>query len=273
MAPRTEEQHSELPSDAPVASDGAFAPYRRRPQHWTGRLLSDEYLDQGSCGGEQLERELGYLRVINRLLSGTALSRRAVAAAARLGPQAEGRGQGLTLLDVGTGSGDIARALAALRAPELRVTGLDRRPEMVAAARTRTAAGGRVAFVEGDMFALARQFGEGAFDLSHASLTLHHFTDEAAVDALREMRRVARRAVLWNDLLRGPLQKAAVRVATVAASTSTKHDARVSVEAGFTRREIDDLAARAGLRVAWFGTSLVYRFAAVLVPVDAPAPQ
>ncbi|MFZ9915339.1 MAG: methyltransferase domain-containing protein, partial [Phycisphaerales bacterium] len=87
--------------------------------------------------------------------------------------QTEGRGQGLTLLDVGTGSGDIARALAGLGTPELRVTGLDRRPEMVAAARTRTAASERVAFVEGDMFALARQFGEGAFDLAHASLTLH----------------------------------------------------------------------------------------------------
>lgn len=263
--------HEPTPSDALAASDAAFTPYLRRPQPWTGRLLSDEYLDQASCGGAALERELGYLRAINRALSGTALSLRAVRAAAALAPvvraeeAAAGRARGLELLDVGTGSGDIARALAASRSPELAVTGLDRRPEMVAAAQARTQPSERVRFVEGDLFALSRQFGGPAFSFVHASLTLHHFPDEAVVEALAEMGRTAINAVIWNDLVRGPVQKAAVRVATLAASRSTRHDARVSVEAGFTAREVEMLAARAGLRVAWRRTSLVYRFAAVLV--------
>lgn len=256
------------PPDADRASGGSFQPYRRVPQPWTGRRLSDEYLDQASCGGTSLERELGYLRAINRLLAGTTLSMRAVRAAVRLVPApAEGGDRRLppSLLDVGTGSGDIARALAVSRGVEVDVTGLDRRAEMVAEARVRTPADVAVRFVEGDVFRLVEAFGERAFDLTHASLTLHHFPDGAVVEALRSMARVSRRAVIWNDLTRGPVQLAAVRVATLAATTSTRHDARVSVEAGFTRAEIDDLAGRAGLRIAWLGRSLVYRFAAVLV--------
>ncbi len=248
------------PPDADRASGGSFQPYRRVPQPWTGRRLSDEYLDQASCGGISLERELGYLRAINRLLSGTSLSRRAVRAAMRSTPSTR-----RSLLDIGTGSGDIARALAVSAGLSLEVTGLDRRAEMVAEARARTPAGVPVRFVEGDVFRLVDAFGERAFDFTHASLTLHHFPDGAVVEALRSMARVSRRAVIWNDLTRGPVQLAAVRVATLAATTSTRHDARVSVEAGFTRAEIDDLAGRAGLRVAWLGRSLVYRFAAVLV--------
>lgn len=251
------------PPDADRASGGSFQPYRRMPQPWTGRRLSDEYLDQASCGGTSLARELGYLRAINRLLSGTSLSRRAVRAALRLNPSNPlGRP---SLLDVGTGSGDIARALAGSAGMPLEITGLDRRAEMVAEARARTPADAPVRFVEGDVFRLVDAFGERAFDFTHASLTLHHFPDGAVVEALRSMARVSRRAVIWNDLTRGPVQLAAVRVATLAATTSTRHDARVSVEAGFTRAEIDDLAGRAGLRVAWLGRSLVYRFAAVLV--------
>jgi SAM-dependent methyltransferase len=249
------------PPDADRASGGSFQPYRRVPQPWTGRRLSDEYLDQASCGGTSLERELGYLRAINRLLSGTSLSLRAVRTATRSNPSTRP-----SLLDVGTGSGDIARALAVSRGVEVDVTGLDRRAEMVAEARARTPADVAVRFVEGDVFRLVEAFGERAFDLTHASLTLHHFPDGAVVEALRSMARVSRRAVIWNDLTRGPVQLAAVRIATLAATTSTRHDARVSVEAGFTRAEIDDLAGRAGLRVAWLGRSLVYRFAAVLVP-------
>jgi len=258
------------PPDADRASGGSFQPYRRVPQPWTGRRLSDEYLDQASCGGTSLERELGYLRAINRLLSGTSLSLRAVRTALRADATTSAAYSNTahrpSLLDVGTGSGDIARALVGSAGMPLEVTGLDRRAEMVAEARARTPTDAPVRFVEGDVFRLVDAFGERAFDLTHASLTLHHFPDGAVVEALRSMARVSRRAVIWNDLTRGPVQLAAVRVATLAATTSTRHDARVSVEAGFTRAEIDNLAGRAGLRVAWLGRSLVYRFAAVLVP-------
>ena len=262
-----DQNHTE---DARAASSIVFEPYRRRPQPWTQRLLSDEYLDQASCGGEALDRELGYLRAINRTFGGTALSIRAVHAAsqtANRSPPADPHMK-QSLADVGTGSGDIARALADAK-PSLDVIGIDRRPEMIARAQVSfQGTSSRARFETGDIFTLTAQFGVQAFDFVHASLTLHHFSDERVIAALTEMSRAARRAVIWNDLKRGAAQNIAVRVATMFASISTRHDARVSVEAGFTRAEIDALAARAGLRVAWIGHSLVYRFAVVLVPAS-----
>jgi SAM-dependent methyltransferase len=67
---------------------------------------------------------------------------------------------GIELLDVATGSGNVAIAAAAAGA---QVTGLDLTPELLAAARRRAAqAGVEVSFVEGDAEALP--FAESSFD-------------------------------------------------------------------------------------------------------------
>ncbi len=248
------------PSRADI-SRGFFLPYRRVAQSLTGRRLSDEYIDQSSCAGVELTRELGYLRAINRALMGSQLSQRALHVV-----KSRMRVDARSLLDVGTGSGDIARALAQSCGEHMRVVALDRRAEMIEAARAHSRAIPNLHFEVGDLFALEQQFGAQAFDAVHASLTLHHFPDEAVIAALRAMASVARHAVIWNDLKRGAIQTGAVRVATMFASRSTKHDARVSVEAGFTRAETELLAQRAGLRVLWMRSALLYRFAAVLVP-------
>lgn len=247
------------PSRADI-SRGFFSPYRRVAQSLTGRLLSDEYLDQSTCAGVELTRELDYLRAINRALRGSRLSQSALDFV-----KSHTRVDSLSLLDVGTGSGDIARALALSHPEHIRVVAVDRRAEMIEAARANAPAIPNLHFETGDIFALEQQFAAHSFDVVHASLTLHHFPDEAVIAALRAMAGVARHAVIWNDLKRGAIPTAAVRVATMFAMGSTKHDARVSVEAGFTPADIELLAQRAGLRVLWMRGALFYRFVAVLV--------
>jgi len=96
---------------------------------------------------------------------------------------------GLRVLDVGSGPGTITADFARLVAPG-EVLGLDRSPEVVAAA-TALAADQHLrnlSFDTGDIYEL--DFPDDSFDVVHAHQVLQHLTDPVA--ALREMRRVAR---------------------------------------------------------------------------------
>jgi len=96
---------------------------------------------------------------------------------------------GVEVLDVGTGTGDDARALAALVAPHGKVVGLDRSPDMLAEARRRAEGSGLpIEFVQGDAQAL--DFPDASFDRCRAERVLIHLPDPVA--AVREMVRVTR---------------------------------------------------------------------------------
>ena len=88
-------------------------------------------------------------------------------------------------LDVGTGAGALALALAPL---VREVVGLDPVPELLALARERALP--NTEFVEGDGTALP--FADGAFDLAGTHRTLHHVARPDLVVA--ELARVTRRA-------------------------------------------------------------------------------
>jgi demethylmenaquinone methyltransferase/2-methoxy-6-polyprenyl-1,4-benzoquinol methylase len=123
--------------------------------------------------------------VANRLLSvgqDEGWRRRMVAAAARAHPE--------DILDLATGSGDVAFALAR-RLPEARVVGADFCAPMLAEAeRKKAAAGGfhRVSFQQAD--ALALPFAPGQFDAITISFGLRNLADRPR--GLAEMRRVLR---------------------------------------------------------------------------------
>ena len=88
-------------------------------------------------------------------------------------------------LDVGTGAGALALALAPL---VREVVGIDRVPELLALARERAAELPSVSFVEGDATALP--FEDFSFDLTGTVRTLHHVPHPEIVIA--EMVRVTR---------------------------------------------------------------------------------
>lgn len=91
---------------------------------------------------------------------------------------------GLDLLDVGCGPGTITADLAARVAPG-RVVGMDRSPDVIAAA---AADHPDVSFVVGDVYGL--DAADDSFDVVHAHQVLQHLSDPVA--ALVEMRRVCR---------------------------------------------------------------------------------
>ena len=90
---------------------------------------------------------------------------------------------------------------------------------------------------------------DGAFEIAHSSMVLHHLDPEDAVAFLRELRRVSRLGIVVNDLARGRLFWIGAWLIThsVASSRYPRHDGPLSVRRAWNRHEMVELLARAGL--------------------------
>ena len=224
------------------------------------RRLTPELMDAPDAPREELADALAYLRWVNRRLGGT----RALIANLERWSARWPRGRTITMLDLGTGSGDIpleAVRWARTRGIDLRVTGLDVHDATLDLAREHCKGEDRVTLVRGSALELASLFPAGSFDYVHAALFLHHLRDIGVLTVLAGMARVARRGVVWSDLHRSRFHRLMVNCFLVNANAMVRHDARVSVEAGFTKREVVDLAQRTDLGFArYHRPPLWYRF-------------
>lgn len=206
----------------------------------------EELLDGGVLDPPALRANLRDLARLNRLTGGTGLSLRVTRALAA-------EGQVATVLDVGTGGADIPIALLAdarRRGETLAVTATDSRAEVLDAARAVRPqldgiAGLELAVADGR----ALPYPDASFDVAHVSLVLHHLPPGDAVALLRELRRVARRGIVVNDLLRGRLAwiGAWLLVQTLARGAYTRHDGPLSVRRAYTAQELLSLLEAAGL--------------------------
>jgi hypothetical protein len=143
-----------------------------------------------------------------------------------------------TLLDVGTGLGDIprrARVFAQQRSVDLTTIGLDSALELTRASRQ------AVSFtVCGD--ALRLPFADRSVDIVMCSQVLHHFAGVEALNLLREMNRVARVRVVVSDLRRSWIAAVGLWLVSfpLRFHAVSRHDGVVSVLRGFTAEELAD---------------------------------
>jgi SAM-dependent methyltransferase len=212
---------------------------------------AEELLDGPLEDLPALAGNLRDLRRANRLLGGVALSRRAIEI---LVPAVGARSRTMTLIDVGTGAADIPVALMAdarRHGRTLTITAVDSRPEVIEAARQARPAldrigGLRLAVADG----LALPYPNGAFDVAHSSMVLHHLEPPEGVVFLRELGRVARIGVVLNDLDRSRLGLIGAWLLSHCCTRNelTRVDAPRSVRRAYTPDEAVDLLAEAGLR-------------------------
>jgi SAM-dependent methyltransferase len=219
-------------------------------------------MDDPRADPRDLARSLRFIRMVNRRLGGT---RAVLSQLERWSPGRPAQSE-LRILDVGTGSADIPVAIvewARARGQRVRVTGIDANPATLELARQHVADRPEIELFCADALGLVERFGTAAFDYAHAGMFLHHLGDVQVLTALRIMDRLTTRGLIWNDLVRGPVEAIGVRLLALGQPAAVRHDAIASVAAAFTRREALDLARRVGLSNVRYRRHLFGRFTLV----------
>lgn len=253
------------------------------------RRDSVELIDTPDVAAAELAENLDDLSRINQLFGGVALSAWALKQFVQNAQIADQLAETtlvhsvapLTVLDIGSGLADIPRALVAQarrRGTPLRVIATDVNPQIMRFAQK--SGDGAVAHQSGGVngsqpsalyYAAADgmrlPFADGSIEIAACSLTLHHFAPEQAVELLREMRRVARRGLIVNDIVRSwpGLAGAWLFGHLFSQNRLTRHDGLASVQRAYTPAELRELATDAGLHVVAIRGVAGYRVAMVCV--------
>ncbi|HSD65921.1 MAG TPA: methyltransferase domain-containing protein [Vicinamibacteria bacterium] len=221
------------------------------------RASEPEQLDEGVPELEAL-RSLADLRLVNRWLGNRASLLRAVRP--HLPP-------GGRLLDVGCGSGDVLAFLLSRLPGPLVAVGLDVKTLHLRAAPP----------VVRRVVADARRppFADGTFDVVTASLFLHHFADGELPPLLRRLSRLARRALVVNDLHRAlvPFLFGRLAFPLLFRSRVSVEDGLLSIRRGFRADELRAAFARAGLSAVVVRRRFPYRLLAVAPCPGGPDPR
>lgn len=222
------------------------------PGDFRERQEYPELLDSDHGTLAEVVASLDDLTRINTFLFGIAATLDPLKRRVRAAPQP------VSVLDLGTGNGHLARALAnwAFRehvALRLLAAGVNPRHVAIAAAelhRTPTTSLPRPA--RGGVHLLAADgcrlpLADNAADYVISSLLLHHFAPDAVVALLRECRRVARLGLVMTDLIRHPAPYWPFRLVRplLVHSPTPHHDSEASFRRGYTPAELRRLAAQA----------------------------
>ncbi|WP_233566549.1 methyltransferase domain-containing protein [Cohnella endophytica] len=224
-------------------------------------------MDDFTQGGDKLQEALRHLRRLNRILraNGPALY-----GVKRLWNRS-GRPDRLTILDVGSGSGDINRRIlkwADKQGVKMRVILADVTEEARAEAERLFRNDSRVLFVKQDLFDLVSE----QADIVTASQFAHHFSKEHMPSIVEQMLKVSRMGVVINDIHRHWIPWVAVWFVTrcISGNRYIRHDGPLSVAKGFRGSDFRSLARRiesSGMTYSW---RPLFRYA-VIVPKQREA--
>ena len=203
------------------------------------RPVGTELLDDPAADPVAVRTSLGNIARANRLFGGTAAVLYGLERVIRPGWDP------VTVLDLGTGAGDIPAAIREWgddRWLTLRTLGLDRLRPAAALAHSR-----ELPMMLGCATRLPLR--DGSIDVVILSQVLHHFAVEDAVQILSEARRVARRGVVVADLLRSRTAALLFGVGArlLGFDRHTVADGITSVGRGYAPEELESLCRRAGI--------------------------
>ena len=204
------------------------------------RSQKSERIDTGDYTPEEYRQFLREIAFINKYLG----DRRALKKT--LFREIRSRGlQEFSVLDVGSGSGELLRTIAGFARNTGRtamLTGIDLNRISAETARSMSGQYPEVTSVQGNAFSLP--FEDGAFDYAISSLFFHHLTDEQIPLVLKEMSRVARRGLFVIDLHRHPAAYVLYKLFCLAFRISplVRHDGSLSILKGFKPGELREIA-------------------------------
>jgi 2-polyprenyl-3-methyl-5-hydroxy-6-metoxy-1,4-benzoquinol methylase len=223
---------------------------------------TEELMDQPVRDPVELEGALSHVAQVNAILGGVSGLIRAV--------QRHRQSDALDLLDVGTGSGVMPRALvrwARQHHLPIRVRATDMNPETLEVARRNCSDYPEITVEPAN--ALDLPYPDRSFTHALMTLTLHHFEGTDQTTVLRQLARVSREAAIVSDLERCWPNYLGARVLAATwwrRNRLTRHDGPLSVLRAFTPAELRAAAEAAGLETLELRRAFFYRLTLVLAP-------
>jgi SAM-dependent methyltransferase len=203
--------------------------------------IGSELLDQPDADPGMVAESLRNIARANRWFGGAAAVRFGLARTLAHVPA----GSTLSLLDLGTGLGDLPRAAVRWGAARgIRVAPIGLELNRSAAALARSSGLATAVACAG-----APPVRDKGVDIVLVSQVAHHLTHGSVVHLLRTCDRLARRAVILADLRRHPLAPASYWCGArlLRFDSVTVADGMTSLRRGFTRPELENLLAKAGV--------------------------
>ena len=204
--------------------------------------IGTELLDDPSANPAAVAESLRNIGRANRWFGGAAAVRFGLARTLGRVPA----GTTLSLLDLGTGLGDLPRVAARWGAGRgIRVVPLGLELNRVAA--TLASEGGVPTALA---CAGAPPIRDKSVDVVLVSQVAHHLTEASVIHLLQTCDRLARRAAIVADLRRSPIARPAFWCGArlLGFDPVTVADGMTSIRRGFSRREMSALMARAGVQ-------------------------
>ncbi len=222
------------------------------------RFVTPELLDVDAGSPTEIAASLSDLRKINRWFGGTSTMCDLIRTVVRRTGMRE-----LSLLDVGSASGDIGAAVAA----ELKPEGV--RLQCLLMDRSSKHFNGTTPAIAAD--ALRLPFRDSSFDLVGSSLLLHHLDPREIVQFIQESLRVCRIAGLINDLRRSLIHLGLVYSGYIFyRSRLTRHDGPASVRRAYNPRELRELLRKTPAASVEIRDHYLYRMGAIVWKQPSP---
>lgn len=206
-----------------------------------------EIMDDHDLDGEELERILGELDRVNRLLGGYKVTLEGIEKI--LGSACYA--QPVEIIDVGCGNGSMLREVAKMgrsRGIRMKLTGIDISRATVNIARKDSKQFPEIAFETIDVS--SKEFRERKTDIILCTLTLHHFKDREIEDLMTDFEKVCQMGIVVNDLHRSKLAYYLFKLYAMffMENEIAKKDGLTSILRSFRREDLE-----------WYGRNLKAR--------------
>jgi len=201
------------------------------------KSFKKELMDDFSLDDGRIDRALKELRTINRFLGGNSVSKKGLEYLIKE-TKTEFR-----ILDVGGGGSDILFDLKN-KYEHLKIYPVDLNKHSCHYQKKER---NNNKIICADAFKLPVR--EKSFDIVHASLFLHHFSDEEISRLIRSFLVTSSRGVIINDLRRNILAFSGIKILSMIFSKSefVKNDGPLSVRRAFTKKEFVKILSLTGV--------------------------
>ena len=229
------------------------------------RASEMEDMDDFSVQGEALVGALRYLAFVNRFLGGHLIILQSLKQAYKRLAWTK-LSSGAHLVDLGCGGGDTLLQVAKWSEKQnlnLKLTGIDANPHILAFARKNTQMHPEINYIEGDF--LSKAFDWSPYQVVLCSLILHHFEEDKIIALLQQIPKGT--LVIINDLQRHWLAYYLFQVLCFFsfAPPMAKKDGAISIRKGFQRKELETLLKRCNVSRYELSWRWAFRYQLILV--------